>query len=157
MKHVLPTLLVLTCAASTARAQTRPNFSGTWTMDASRSESAHQSDPIGPVTLVITQTDRELTIDTTTSSATGHAVYLLTGAESKIPGGTATAHWDGTRLVVDAVRDVRGTTVTTKETRSLNASGDEMLVDTVLVVQHGYSQKGAQNYGTGKDVYVRRR
>ena len=126
-------------------------------MDAARSESAHQSEPIGPVTLVITQTDRDLIVETTTSTGTSRAAYVLTGAESKIPNGTATAHWDGSRLVVDAVRDVRGTTVTTKETRSLSANGDEMLVDTILVVQHGYDQKGAQNFGAGKDVYVRRR
>jgi hypothetical protein len=30
-----------------------------------------------------------------------------------------------------------------------------MLVETVLVVQHGYTLKGTQNYGAGKDVFTR--
>jgi hypothetical protein len=30
-----------------------------------------------------------------------------------------------------------------------------MSVDTLLVVEHGYSQRGARNYGSGKDVYRR--
>ena len=38
-------------------------------------------------------------------------------------------------------------------TRSLAASGAEMTVETLLVVQHGYSFKGGQNYGAAKDVY----
>jgi len=44
--------------------------------------------------------------------------------------------------------------VTTKESRRLNESG-EMLVETVLVVQHGYTLKGTQNYASGKDVFTR--
>jgi len=42
-------------------AQGRPDFSGTWKMDSSRSESAAQAEPIGPVTLVIAQTPNERT------------------------------------------------------------------------------------------------
>jgi hypothetical protein len=30
-----------------------------------------------------------------------------------------------------------------------------MQVDTVLVVQHGYSLRGSQNYGAGKDIFTR--
>ena len=51
------------------------------------------------------------------------------------------------------VRDVNGQTVRTKEVRVLEAAGTEMSVDTLLVVEHGYSQRGAQNYGSGKDIY----
>ena len=43
--------------------------------------------------------------------------------------------------------------MTTKESRRLN--GGEMVVETVLVVQHGYTLKGTQNYGSGKDVFTR--
>ena len=45
--------------------------------------------------------------------------------------------------------------MTTKESRRLNDGGNEMLVETVLVVQHGYTLKGTQNYGAGKDVFTR--
>ena len=50
---------------------------------------------------------------------------------------------------------MQGQTVSVRETRTLNASGDEMTVQTLLVVQHGYSFKGARNYGASKDVYRR--
>ena len=95
MKCVLPTLLASALVVGAAHAQGRPDFSGTWTMDQERSESAHQGEPIGPVTLAITQTARELTMEVTRSSGRLTLVYNLAGAESKIPGGTATAHWDG--------------------------------------------------------------
>jgi hypothetical protein len=47
-----------------AGTQSATDFSGTWKMDAARSESAHQAVPIGPVTLVIKQTATELSIET---------------------------------------------------------------------------------------------
>jgi hypothetical protein len=30
-----------------------------------------------------------------------------------------------------------------------------MTVDVVVIVQHGYSVRGAKNYGVGRDVYTR--
>ena len=151
---VLIAALVLTLSA---RAQGKPDFTGTWTMDHTRSESAVQNDPIGPVTLVITQTPTEMRIETTRTQGSSTVTYKLDGSEIKIPGGTAKSHWDGTMLVVEAVRDIQGQTVTTKETRQLSADGSEMLVETMLIVQHGYSLRGTPNYGTGKDVFVRSR
>jgi hypothetical protein len=139
----------------TSHAQGKPDFSGTWKMDHSRSESAVQNEPIGPITIVIAQTPTEVRIETTRTQGSSAVTYKLDGSEIKIPGGTAKSHWDGTTLVIEAVRDIQGQTVTTKETRRLNADGSEMLVETMLVVQHGYSLRGTPNYGTGKDVFVR--
>jgi len=126
-------------------------------MDQSRSESAVQSEPIGPITLVIAQTPSEVRIETTRAQGSSIVTYKLDGSEMKIPGGTAKTHWDGSMLVTEAVRDIQGQTVTTKETRRLNPDGNEMLVETMLVVQHGYSLRGTPNYGTGKDIFVRSR
>ena len=158
MKCLTPAVLVAALALpSTAHAQGKPDFSGTWTMDPSRSESAVQNEPIGPVTLVISQSDGEVRIETTRTQGKSAVTYKLDGSEIKIPGGTAKTHWDGSTLVTEAVRDVQGQTVTTKETRRLNSDGNEMLVETMLVVQHGYSLRGTPNYGTGKDTFVRTR
>jgi len=60
-------------------------------------------------------------------------------------------YWEGPKLITETVRDVNGQTVRTKEVRVLEAAGSEMSVDTLLVVEHGYSQRGAQNYGSGKE------
>ncbi len=156
MKHGLPAALVvallLPCAV---RAQGPPDFSGTWAMDASRSESAVQNEPIGPVTLVISQTANELKMETTRGQRTTTAILKLDGSENRIASGTAKTRWEGTTLVTETVRDIQGATVTTKESRKLNPAGNEMLVETVLVVQHGYSLKGTPNYGAGKDVYTK--
>lgn len=158
MKFLMPSVLVAALALPSAlHAQGKPDFSGTWTMDPSRSESAVQNEPIGAVTLVIAQTPVDVRIETTRARGTSVVTYKLDGSEIKIPGGTAKTHWDGSMLVTEAVRDVQGQTVTTKETRRLSADGNELLVETMLVVQHGYSLRGTPNYGAGKDVYTKLR
>jgi hypothetical protein len=157
MKSTLFTILLLTSIPGSSYAQTRPDFSGHWSMDPSRSQSAVQNDPIGPTSVVITQTPSEMTMIVSRDGKTGTIIYRLDGSPSPIPSGTATSHWDGSALVTDTVRTIQGQTVTTKETRALNAAHDEMTVETVLVVQHGYTLSGARNYGAGKDVFVRAR
>ena len=139
-------------------AQPLPDFSGTWTMDRERSESLHQSQPIEPPTVVITQTERELTIETRRSTSTTKTVYTIgprTGAGTPSPAGGSRAYWDGNALVTEGARTVQGQTVSVRETRTLDDSGSEMTVQTLLVVQHGYSFRGAKNYGASKDVFRR--
>ena len=156
MINVRSALLICSLALPfPAHAQTRPDFSGTWSMDRSRSESAMQADPIGPTTVVITPLAGGLQIATTRDNKTATIVYKLDGSTSPIPGGTATSHWEGAALVTETVREIQGQTVTTKESRRLTDGGSEMLVETVLVVQHGYTLKGTQNYGSGRDVFTR--
>jgi hypothetical protein len=156
MKSVSSAVLVLLVAGSSAAiAQSRPDFSGTWSMDLSRSESAAQADPIGPTTVAIEQTSGELRMALTRDGKTTNVVYRLDGTPTAIPGGTATSRWNGSSLVTEIVRTIQGQTVTVSETRRLNAAADELLVESVLVVQHGYSLRGVQNYGAGKDVFTR--
>ena len=75
-----------------AGTQSTTDFSGTWKMDAARSESAHQAVPIGPVTLVIKQTATELTIETRRSDTDKSEIhsetltYKLDGSESTVAG-----------------------------------------------------------------------
>src|SRR5689334_8934000 len=62
---VIPRVLLVTVLISAPlRSQNAADFSGVWEMDASRSESAHQAVPIGPVTLIIKATGSELSIET---------------------------------------------------------------------------------------------
>src|SRR2546422_11719203 len=89
-----------------AHPQDSSDVSGTWKMDAARSESAHQAVPIGPVTLVIKQTATELTIETRRSDTDKSEIhsetltYKLDGSESTVAGTDGTpiksqAHWEG--------------------------------------------------------------
>jgi hypothetical protein len=115
----------------TARAQTKTDFSGTWTLDAAKSDAPGGRGgrgPQGPVT--IKQTAGEITI--------GTATYKLDGSESlnQLQGrggmveAKSKAHWDGAKLVIETTRDIGGNTVTSTETRSLSADGKEMTVET---------------------------
>ena len=107
----------------------RPDFSGSWTME--RSRSGKTSTRTYPV------------------EASPHS------ASETISAGHTHASWDGTKLVTEAVTDINGQTVSYRQMRFLNASGTEMTVETITIVQHGYGIKDGKNYSTTKDVYVR--
>lgn len=148
-------------------AGSKADFSGTWSMDPARSESAHQAVPIGPVTLVIRQTESELSIETrrtgndksSTSSET--LTWKLDGSESGASGDSSDAsiktraRWDGPKLVTETARNLHGTPVTVVHVLSLDPTGKVMTIDKTLTVQHGYQAQGAKNTGTGKDVFVK--
>jgi hypothetical protein len=158
-------LLVLGPAAMEA-ADGGSNLSGTWKMDPSRSESAHQAVPMGSMVLVIKQTPAEISIETrTTADAQTPAqsevlVYKLNGSETKNalknqePVKTK-AHWDGRKLITETERSVHEASVTTRYIHSLSANGKELKVEKTLTVQHGYQFEGAKNYGSGTDVFVK--
>src|SRR5438046_7655488 len=100
MKSLLAAVLITLIPFST-HAQSKPDFSGTWKMDPSRSESAAQKEPIGPVTIVIAQTEHDVKIETTSSEASSAVTYRLDGSEVTVPGGTAKTHWEGPTLVTE--------------------------------------------------------
>ena len=143
-----------------------PDLSGTWTMDPARSESAHQDVPIGPVVVTIKQTATEITIDTarraTKSAAPAHEIiaYNFDNSESlNANRGKATiaakAHWDGETLITETTRNIQDSTVTTIYKHHLEASGQNLIIEKSLTVQHGYQFEGAKTTGRGKDVFVK--
>ena len=67
----------------------------------------------------------------------------------------ARAYWDGNRLVTEQAGPVQGETVSVKQVFALNGDGSEMTVETLLVVQHGPTLRGAKNYGAKTDVFTR--
>jgi len=129
MKTLLVAAALAVMVPYSTQAQSKPDFSGAWTMDPSRSESAAQAEPIGPVTLVITQTPAELKVETTRSTGTTAATYKLDGSKITVAAGTSSTRWEGAKLVTESVFDVNGATVTTSESRTLTAGGNEMLVE----------------------------
>ena len=157
MTSLLPA--VVTAVAITfavVESQQHPDFTGTWTMDRERSESMHQADEFEPPTLVITQSAADLTIETRRRLSTGRTVYTIGDAGAPVgavPPAGPRAFWDGAALVTEAARTVPGQTVSVRESRTLDATGTEMTVQTLLIVQHGYSFRGARNYGAAKDLY----
>ena len=50
---------------------------------------------------------------------------------------------------------ISGQTVSSRQSLMLNADGSEMTVERLVIVQHGYSLRGAKNYASVKDVFTR--
>jgi hypothetical protein len=151
---VLPTSLAVALALfQGAPAPAKPDFSGTWTLDRSRSQSPET------ITLTIQQTATEIRIDAVRNAPSSVRTYPI-DLEAK-PGGRgidssrSRAYWDGAKLVTEGSGNIQGQTVSIRESRSLNADGTEMTVETLIIVQHGYSFGGTRNYGSAKDVFTR--
>ena len=137
-------------------AQSLPDFSGTWTLDPARSQSAQQGEPFKSVTFVIAQSVGQVRIEATRGNEKESVLYPLTKSRASLgASGQSEAYWDGEQLVTVTQRTVSGQTVTVKEARTLGPGGTDMTVETTVIVQHGYSMPGARNYGTSKDVFTR--
>ena len=73
--HLVARLSGVRAPAAGDRANdSRPSFSGTWKLDPARSESAASSDSAEPL-VEITQTDRDLTIETTQGDRHNRVVH----------------------------------------------------------------------------------
>ena len=147
-------------------AQSRPDFSGTWKMDPTRSEAAAQGTPIGPVTVAIRQTPGEVRIDTIRDGRTESVRDLPVSAKAQGADELLGAfRWDGARLVTRLVTDINKQAITIEEVRSLDSSGREMTVVITLVVEHGYQSGGtgvlrsqnSPNTSKGINVFVKAR
>jgi hypothetical protein len=155
MKNPVVASLTLTLFLTPAAAQTRPDFSGNWRLDPNRSDSATYPELSRPVTLVITQTPTEVRLETRTAKATSTETAYFRDDPAVPAADGARARWRSDVLVVDAVRDIRGQSVTVQLTMSMNANKNELTVESTVNVQHGYTVSGAKVYGAGKDVFVR--
>jgi len=139
-------------------AQTVPDFSGTWQMDVDRSKAPHQGEPFRMVTFVIAQSEGQIRIDATRGNERDSVLYPLTKSRAAVSSdatGDAQAYWDGDRLITETHRTISGQTVTVKEAHALSANGQDMIVESTVIVQHGYSMPGARTYGSSKDVFTR--
>lgn len=160
MKNIIATTLVIGAISATTVSQQRPDFSGTWIMDQQRSEAAVQDPPSGSVTMVIKQRDADLIVEITRENQKPLVITSsISGSEKDSPplvsAPAARSYWDGNHLITETARNIQGETIRTKEVRTLDPAGKEMTVITTLIVEHGYTLKGAKNYGIGKDVYVK--
>jgi hypothetical protein len=150
----LPVLVSALVLAQTPPVSPPPDFSGTWRLASPPASRAFQD-------VVITQTPADVTIERSRGDYKERVTYPFAAAP------TATVHvqrrrpgrafWDGAALVVEGTRLIQGQTVNIRETRTLNTDGSEMVVESLVLVQHGYASQaeGARNYGSGRDRYVK--
>jgi hypothetical protein len=153
MKRVL--LLAATMAVIlpfVAHAQSKPDFSGTWTLDTAKSDPAPAGRGGGggaAATLTIKQTGTELSIMSEGRQGPQTMTYKLDGSESTNQvmgrGGAAAvksvAKWDGSSLVIETTREFNGTSITSKEVRKLDNGGKEMQVDTSTQTPNGEQKR----------------
>jgi len=150
---------IVTFAA--AHAQSKPDFTGTWTLDPTKSESTPGGRGAaggggggrgsGSSQLTIKQTTDQMVIVAGAGQATRMLTYKLDGSEStnEIPGrggstvAKSAAKWDGSSLVIETTRDVAGTPITTKEVRTLDSGGQEMVVETTIETPQGPRKRTA--------------
>jgi hypothetical protein len=138
-------------------AQERPNLSGTWALDPARSQSLVQGGT-PPSTLEIQHLANELRIEATGEAKREVTTFFFertapTSAEAGMKVGRWS--WDGPRLVTERTGDVQGQTVSAKQVYSLERADNELVVETLVEVQHGYTLRGTKNYATARDVYTR--
>jgi hypothetical protein len=136
------------------------DFTGTWKMVAARSESPQHTPPVTDMTFVIAQGAEQVRLDMTSGTAKTVSVIFPIVAAPKPPadppaGDERRAYWDGDRLVTERGVIISGQTVSSKQTLTLSPDRSEMIVERLVIVQHGYTLRGTKNYATVKDVFVR--
>lgn len=141
MKRALILSVVMSVAIATlVFAQGKLDFSGTWILDAAKSDlgrtsSAAKQMPMRTVTLVLKQTSDALTIQRTTGEQKETAVYKMDGSVStnKLPSGNeskSTVKWVGSTLVTKTTTkmddSLGGGIAEMTDVRSLSADGQVM-------------------------------
>jgi len=150
MRRVLLTaMLAAVVIPFAARAQSKPDFSGTWTLDTAKSDPAPQGrgGGMGAGSVTIKQTGTELAVTSEGRQGPQTMTYKLDGSESSNEvmgrGGAQTvkskAKWDGATLVIDTTRDIQGMTITTHEVRRLD--GKDMIVETTAQTPQGEQKR----------------
>lgn len=139
---------------------THADFTGTWKMVPARSESPQQTPPVEDMTFVIAQGTDQIKLDMSNGTDKVVSVVFPIVQPPKSPadppaGDEKRAYWDGGRLVTERGVVISGQTVSSKQTLSLSPDRSEMTVERLVIVQHGYTLRGAKNYATVKDVFVR--
>lgn len=123
----------------------KPNFSGEWKMNPSKSNYAPLPQP-DKLVRKISQHDSHLKITTTQFGQQREIVtdlsYTTDGAECKnvIRGQefTGTARWDGDTLLIESKREVQGMEIVQKESWTLSSDGQ-----TLTIANHVQTPQGA--------------
>jgi hypothetical protein len=128
-------MLVPLCLTFLSAADNRPSFTGTWKMDADRSDFGQVPKPANFVRK-IEHEDPKVHVVTTASTPNGDAVvdvrYTTDGKETvnTVRGGEWTSKmvWDGTSLDLNSKRSLNGAEISTRERWTLTNKGKVLTV-----------------------------
>lgn len=142
------------------QASSQPDLNGTWKMDAARSGSPEQTPPVNEMTVTIRQTPGTVELEWTSGADKPIVTTYEIGPAPKQPadplGANAKrAYWDGQRLILDRGGSINGQTVSMKQSLTFDPGSKELIVERLVIVQHGYTLRGTKNYATVKDIFTR--
>jgi hypothetical protein len=149
-------VLLLLVSASTLWAQSKPNFSGEWTLVPAKSDFGMMPPPSSGVQK-ITHNEPQLKVVSTQTSDQGtnttESTYTTDGKECVNKGFMdsemkSTAKWDADVLVIDSKMDIQGNAITITNRWALSADGK-----TLTVAMHFGSPMGE---GDVKAVYEKK-
>ena len=151
---------VLVAGLFAQQAPSQTDLTGTWKMIAERSGSPGQTPPVTDMTLIIQQGASDVRVEFLSGADKPIVTVYPLGPPPKQPADpmgadTRIAYWDGPRLVLDRGGSINGQTVSMKQTLTLDPASRELIVERLVIVQHGYTLKGTKNYATVKDVFAR--
>lgn len=153
---------VITLIFATLLATQAPDINGTWKMIPDRSGSPTQTPPVQEMTLRLASADDGIHLQWLSGAEPGEVVYTLiappkAGDTPADPpaAGVKRAYWQGNKLVLERGGTINGQTVSMKQSLTLDPATNELTVERIVIVQHGYTLKGTQNFATVKDVFVR--
>jgi hypothetical protein len=115
----------------------KPDFSGTWTVDAASAQAAGGGGALGSGPATVRQTADALTIERTMGDDKVTLIYKLNGTESRNivmgPGGqpadsVSTVKWDGPRLTIVTKQEMDGQV--TESTQVWTLEGSTLTVET---------------------------
>lgn len=156
--HVIA--LVLAAGLFAPQAPPQPDLSGTWRMVADRSGSPGQDPPVTAMTVTIKQTPTDVQVEWISGTDKPIATTYVMGPAPRQPAeplgaDSKLAYWDGQRLTLERGGAISGQTVSMKQLLTLDPESKELIVERLVIVQHGYTLRGTKNYATVKDVFTR--
>lgn len=151
---------VLVAGLLAPQAPSQPDMTGTWKMVAQRSGSPGQTPPVNEMTLMIQQTAGEVRVEWISGTEKPMLTSYVIGPPPKQPAeplgaDQKIAYWDGPRLVLERGGAISGQTVSMKQSLTIDPASSELILERLVIVQHGYTLRGTKNYATVKDVFRR--
>ena len=141
-------------------ASTQPDLNGHWVLNPAKSGSPAQTPAITDMRLTIRQMSDEIRIESQVASDKPLIVVYPIVPAPKLPaeplsGDARRAYWDANRLVLERGTTISGQTVSLKESLTISPDRSELTLERLVIVQHGYTLRGAKNYASVTDVFTR--
>jgi ribosomal protein L20A (L18A) len=143
-RRSLFTIAAIALFANVVSAQEKPNFSGTWKMNATKSDFGPMPAP-SAATRTVTHADPELKFKATqmtdNGEQTSEATYKTDGSEFTVKRRNmeikAVGKWEGSKLVVKSKFEAQGMEISSTENWMLAADGKELHIVTALGTPQG--------------------